>query len=826
MTELQTELLRHAGALRALALRLVGAADADDLVQETSLLVWAEPPREVHGLGGWLRAVLRHRAGKLRRAAGRRRSRESVVARVDAANDAAGDVGDVAAQRETVQRLHAALMALPEPYQAVLLQRFFQDLTPTAIALATGVPLATVKSQLQRGLALLRERLERDGDTRDWRAGLAMAFALPRRAVVTSAVATSGILLMSTFTKLAGGVAAAAVLLFTFWPDAAPSLPTAPANAASPAPTVAVASITEPDPRAADGELRRAVASPPAATPPLAAAAADVRVRIVAADGGAPLPNFAVRVVRNPDQPEASEPVISDARGELTLPGECRSGALVLNGLDHADHPSSQWHTIAADAWPAPGERLDVPFAVGPTYRLAFASPPPTGTLSAALTSGDPRHGIGGDSGWVRNGPMPWVRLDALATSPSQLGDGPWHLVVSGGDPFWYAHGRVTTIRGEQAEPVQLLDVRGGALRVVVTTNGAPLTSGGYYASVFTLGDDGKPVGIDFTTHLTAGRSSCSFARLPPGKYRVFLNGPGEQQHRDDVVVVAGEARDVAHDFPAAVATHALEVIARSETGTRQLFVLSFSAHQVGGKGITSPVPLSVGNRGEQHYRFEDLADGEWDIRLEPTPHLPPWRTMVQRVAATAGIVTFVCLDRGAPPEGRVVIDVTDDKTSKPIAGACVTSFVDGNQHVGTMTDLNGRAHESPYMSGVPIKVLVCAANCLPAFVTAVPSLELDPEPVRVALQPGWGTMLVVRRPDPDSFRGAMLPGVRVLLDGVLAGVTDEQGLLLLGSSTRPRRIDLQHDQFVIDYGSIDPVTGAPDANTAYAFFVVMKPKP
>src|SRR5678809_1465172 len=152
MHGLERELRQHAGALRALALRLVGPAHADDLVQDTSLLAWTQRPDERSGLGGWLRAVLRNRAGKLRRSEGRRRQREGVGG---GAPDDPPSPPDLAAQRETMTALHDALMSLPAPYQGVLLQRFFQDRTPTAIAAAANVPLATVKSQLQRGLALL-----------------------------------------------------------------------------------------------------------------------------------------------------------------------------------------------------------------------------------------------------------------------------------------------------------------------------------------------------------------------------------------------------------------------------------------------------------------------------------------------------------------------------------------------------------------------------------------------------------------------------------------------------------------------------------------------
>jgi RNA polymerase sigma-70 factor (ECF subfamily) len=55
-------------------------------------------------------------------------------------------------------RLEQLLTALPETQRAALLLRYQEDLTPEEIAVVLDAPLATVKSQLQRGLKLLRAK--------------------------------------------------------------------------------------------------------------------------------------------------------------------------------------------------------------------------------------------------------------------------------------------------------------------------------------------------------------------------------------------------------------------------------------------------------------------------------------------------------------------------------------------------------------------------------------------------------------------------------------------------------------------------------------------
>jgi RNA polymerase sigma-70 factor (ECF subfamily) len=57
-------------------------------------------------------------------------------------------------------RIQALLATLPETQRAAIVLRYQEDLTPEEIASMLGAPLATVKSQLQRGLKLLRAKAE------------------------------------------------------------------------------------------------------------------------------------------------------------------------------------------------------------------------------------------------------------------------------------------------------------------------------------------------------------------------------------------------------------------------------------------------------------------------------------------------------------------------------------------------------------------------------------------------------------------------------------------------------------------------------------------
>jgi RNA polymerase sigma factor (sigma-70 family) len=194
-TSLEHELQLHARALRGLARVLVGDQHADDLVQDATVqaLQQLEPPRS---LPAWLAGVLRRLAGKQRRAERRRRAREERAARPEAEPpaDREPELAD------SLRRLTDAVLALPQPYREVVLLRWLRELPPPAIAARLGAPLATVKSRLQRGLALLRARLDADGRG-DWRGALCGAFGIER--LPWTAAAGTGALAMGTLAKVA-----------------------------------------------------------------------------------------------------------------------------------------------------------------------------------------------------------------------------------------------------------------------------------------------------------------------------------------------------------------------------------------------------------------------------------------------------------------------------------------------------------------------------------------------------------------------------------------------------------------------------------------------
>jgi RNA polymerase sigma-70 factor, ECF subfamily len=108
----------------------------------------------------WLRKVTSHRCIDY----ARKRGGRCTIALEDAAEPpAAEQQGDPLLNR----RLRQLIATLPEKPRMVMVLRYQEDLTPEEISDVLEMPVRTVKSHLQRSLAILREKIERSmGDIR------------------------------------------------------------------------------------------------------------------------------------------------------------------------------------------------------------------------------------------------------------------------------------------------------------------------------------------------------------------------------------------------------------------------------------------------------------------------------------------------------------------------------------------------------------------------------------------------------------------------------------------------------------------------------------
>jgi RNA polymerase sigma-70 factor (ECF subfamily) len=147
----------HQSMVFSLALRMTGDRGlAEEVAQDTFLaldgsLGKIESPE--HALN-WLRRVVMNRS-----ADALRRQR---VRGMDLWVEMDENHGATSEERSSPlgSRLEGLLATLPSPQRAALVLRYQEGLTPEEIAATMESPLATVKSNLQRGLKLLRAKAE------------------------------------------------------------------------------------------------------------------------------------------------------------------------------------------------------------------------------------------------------------------------------------------------------------------------------------------------------------------------------------------------------------------------------------------------------------------------------------------------------------------------------------------------------------------------------------------------------------------------------------------------------------------------------------------
>ena len=144
----------HQQAVRAFLHRLCGnAAEADDLAQEVFIAAWTglDSFRSGADFRLWLYGIAYRKFLAGRRAAGRRRKRETLVA----------ETAETAATPDAEARLdlQKALMALSEPQRAAVALCLAAGVSHGDAAVLLALPLGTVKAHVARGRATLLSML-------------------------------------------------------------------------------------------------------------------------------------------------------------------------------------------------------------------------------------------------------------------------------------------------------------------------------------------------------------------------------------------------------------------------------------------------------------------------------------------------------------------------------------------------------------------------------------------------------------------------------------------------------------------------------------------
>lgn len=155
---------RWVRSLYSLVLHLLKDPDeAEDVVEETFWQAWRkagtyEPSRGA--VSTWLLTIGRRKA--LDRLRSRKRNREDPVGGERTIADMASGVPDPSQDMEGAElreHVRTALLKLPSEQREVLEMGYFNGMSQTEIADATGQPLGTVKTRMRLAMQKLREPL-------------------------------------------------------------------------------------------------------------------------------------------------------------------------------------------------------------------------------------------------------------------------------------------------------------------------------------------------------------------------------------------------------------------------------------------------------------------------------------------------------------------------------------------------------------------------------------------------------------------------------------------------------------------------------------------
>lgn len=155
-------MLKHQSMVFSIALRILGdRSTAEEAAQEVFL--------ELHGkLGGlaseehvryWLRRVTVHRSIDLLRQRARRPEIAMDWNELPDLPDLSGAANE--SDSQVSPQIRQLISSLPEVPRTVLILRYQEDMSAEEISGALDIPVATVKSHLQRSLRLLREKAAR-----------------------------------------------------------------------------------------------------------------------------------------------------------------------------------------------------------------------------------------------------------------------------------------------------------------------------------------------------------------------------------------------------------------------------------------------------------------------------------------------------------------------------------------------------------------------------------------------------------------------------------------------------------------------------------------
>ncbi len=271
--------------MNGLARKLISDSHlAEDVVQDAWVLALTHGGGARSSLSPWIAGVVKHLARNRTRGASRRRDREERSARPDEVPSTSVTSEKLEQQRLLIE----SVLALRDPYRTAIMARYIEEKPPREIARELKLSVATVHSQLTRGLTMLREDLvkKHGGDETRWLSAMVSLSGLSSK---DGMVLTGALLMKSKLVVLS----AIFLILFSGWHALAALLaskPNAPLEIARVDSDVELATAAKPTQSTPEVGAHERV-------PDAGGAEATFMVRVVDGPSGEPVPGAKVFMV-------------------------------------------------------------------------------------------------------------------------------------------------------------------------------------------------------------------------------------------------------------------------------------------------------------------------------------------------------------------------------------------------------------------------------------------------------------------------------------------------------------------------------------------------
>lgn len=793
-----SDLLENLQTLRRLARRLVDdEAEANDVASAAVEAIGSGGGR-IRDLRGYAAGVVRFQALKVRRAAARRRHHEQAVAAERPTEAPSAD--DFVARRELMTVVLREIGTLPERQSRAITLRYLEQLSVQEIAEREGLAPGTVRSHISRGLATLRERLDRESGSRaawssvlaPWAldpadlAGSAAEGARASASATAGASTSTGAFLGALWTMTAlkttlilsiGAATAAGAWLALSDDDpgamgAGADLVALPAERAGIADTAA-ANSDDAAPRLTTTNASREAAAPAAEgseAEPSAAPTPPFEGRLIELATGRPVPGAIVEV--RPEGGSRSDAV----RTRPTKPdGTFRSGlALPARTVRLRVTEGVGLRPMAELPEPVvfPLEQ-DLAVDVEPAIRFRFSGLPAhiSQACSVSPTAGPIQYARTQDRG------EPWARFsDPLpAATPA--------LKLTANDGFHFAIAElpenVTDPRTRFAAPLLAEFIAGGTVRLRTSESMLERSAN---VILRPLDDpDGATIRSKFRRPEKGGDLVADEDHVAPGRYEWSV-ALGSFERRGELEVLplqVTELRIEEVDSTWMAATVPLDARAVPEVDMGKVsFFLVDEDDPTRGRGVEAR-RVAGGEPGQWEIVVDDVPDGKWMIGFGQKDDLAFDQLLVR---LESGKTTDPVVVTRALPPAAATVRVVDAATGDPIEDVrlWVAAGIIGGP---AKTSATGVFEGVELAAGEEVSLIARADGY------GIAQLDLGKttreEEIEIRLERGWRGRVQIFDMTSTSFA----EGVSVHADGKLVGHTDARGIVWLEGEGPPERV-------------------------------------